>query len=117
MARQSAKTIEANIHMLADRMMTLAGDAQMQTVPLENAVPDAAATRRNRAELLAKTAEIYELHTIALYDLDGQFIQGIDGAPERLDDDFLHSSKKLTILPPAPPLFFRKNWASQWVCL
>jgi len=88
MARQSAKTIEANIHMLADRMMTLAGDAQMQTVPLENAVPDAAATRRNRAELLAKTAEIYELHTIALYDLDGQFIQGIDGAPERLDDDF-----------------------------
>ena len=26
MARQSAKTVEANIHMLADRMMTLAGD-------------------------------------------------------------------------------------------
>ena len=26
MARQSAKTVEANIHMLADRMMTVAGD-------------------------------------------------------------------------------------------
>ena len=26
MARQSAKTVEANIHMLADRMMTLAGN-------------------------------------------------------------------------------------------
>lgn len=26
MARQSAKTVEANIHMLADRMMTIAGD-------------------------------------------------------------------------------------------
>ena len=29
MARQSAKTVEANIHMLADRMMTIAGDARM----------------------------------------------------------------------------------------
>ena len=29
MARQSAKTVEANIHMLADRMMTIAGDPRM----------------------------------------------------------------------------------------
>ena len=29
MARQSAKTVEANIHMLADRMMTVAGDPRM----------------------------------------------------------------------------------------
>ena len=32
MARQSAKTVEANIHMLADRMMTIAGDYRMKTV-------------------------------------------------------------------------------------
>ena len=59
MVRQSAKTVEANIHMLADRMMTLAGD-----------LGEAGAAQR-RAEILAETAEIYELHTIALYDLDG----------------------------------------------
>ena len=32
MARQSAKTVEANIHMLADRMMTLANDHGIETV-------------------------------------------------------------------------------------
>ena len=50
MARQSAKTVEANIHMLADRMMTLAGDSRMQRVTLENGAPDDSATRKNRAE-------------------------------------------------------------------
>ena len=29
MARQSAKTVEANIHILADRMMVIAGDSRM----------------------------------------------------------------------------------------
>ncbi len=29
MARQSAKTVEANIHMLADRMMSIAADPQL----------------------------------------------------------------------------------------
>lgn len=77
MVRQSAKTVEANIHMLADRMMTLAGD-----------LGEAGAAQR-RAEILAETAEIYELHTIALYDLNGKLIQGIDGAPQDLDADFL----------------------------
>lgn len=76
MVRQSAKTVEANIHMLADRMMTLAGDLGETS------------TAQRRAEILAETAEIYELHTIALYDLDGKLIQGIDGAPQSLDTDF-----------------------------
>ncbi len=74
MARQSAKTVEANIHMLADRMMTLA----------ENLGEKGA----SQSEILTKTAEIYELHTIALYDLDGKLIQGIDGAPQSIDGDF-----------------------------
>lgn len=77
MVRQSAKTVEANIHMLADRMMTLAGDL------------GEAGAAQGRAEILAETAEIYELHTIALYDLNGKLIQGIDGAPQDLDADFL----------------------------
>lgn len=75
MARQSAKTVEANIHLLADRMMTIAKDLRMNSVFKTN-------------EVLKETAEIYELHTIALYDLNGHLIQGIDGAPENLENNF-----------------------------
>ena len=140
MARQSAKTVEANIHMLADRMMTIAGDYRMKTVftvpekietdlpeepeevlpeetgetlpgegeetgevlpeesaPLEEPapeeaaepVPDLAATEENRKTVLEEAAEIYELYTIALYDLEGKLVQGNDGAPERLEEDIL----------------------------
>lgn len=92
MARQSAKTVEANIHMLADRMMTIAGDPRMQTatsvdIETEEIRPDDVVTRRNREELLTEAAEIYELYTIALYSLDGQLLQG-NGAPEQLDSGF-----------------------------
>ncbi len=83
MVRQSAKTVEANIHMLADRMMTIAGDTRMRSTG------DLSAAQASRAGLLTEAAEIYELHTIALYDLDGRLMQGIDGAPEHLADDFL----------------------------
>lgn len=99
MARQSAKTVEANIHMLADRMMTLAGNPRMQSVMLDNNTVDTAATHKNRAELLTETAEIYELHTIALYNLEGQLIQGIEGAPQDLEKDFfalLHETDNFT---------------------
>lgn len=76
MARQSAKTVEANIHMLADRMMTIARDLSED------------GTSARRAQILDEAAEIYELHTIALYDLAGKLIRGIDGAPQSLDPDF-----------------------------
>ena len=107
MARQSAKTVEANIHMLADRMMGIAGDPRMSSVtagaePDEGgtASPDTAATRENRAALLEEAAETYELYTIALYDLDGRLEQGIDDAPESLDSGFfalLKETDNLTI--------------------
>ena len=93
MARQSAKTVEANIHMLADRMMTLANDHGIETVFTagpdgEEPRPDAAATRANRSDVLKEAAETYEFYTVALYDLDGRLVQGIDGAPEQLDGGF-----------------------------
>lgn len=94
MARQSAKTVEANIHMLADRMMTIAGDSRMSSdISVSNgteaAQPDTeAAIRMRREEVLTEAAEIYELYTIALYDLNGQLVQGISGAPESLDGGF-----------------------------
>ena len=82
MARQSAKTVEANIHMLADRMMTVAGDPRMVSAG------DADLQDRRQAVLI-EAAEIYELHTIALYSLEGRLVQGISGAPEQLDSGFL----------------------------
>ncbi|MDE5716066.1 MAG: Cache 3/Cache 2 fusion domain-containing protein [Lachnospiraceae bacterium] len=91
MARQSAKTVEANIHMLADRMMMIAGDSRMSIVGFgdDDAEFDAETTMESWKAVLTEAAEIYEFHTIALYDLNGGLIQGIDGAPESLDDSFL----------------------------
>ncbi|MDE6404529.1 MAG: Cache 3/Cache 2 fusion domain-containing protein [Lachnospiraceae bacterium] len=92
MARQSAKTVEANIHMLADRMMMIAGDSRMSIVGFgDDAAADADAdmTMEGWKAVLTEAAEIYEFHTIALYDLNGGLVQGIDGAPESLDDGFL----------------------------
>ena len=65
MARQSAKTVEANIHMLADRMMTIAGDPRMQTAianpgGTEPSRPDAAATTANRRALLQEATRSEE---------------------------------------------------------
>ena len=88
MARQSSKTVEANIHMLADRMMTVAGDPRMSSTGTDDVRLDTAVIRKNRKEVLTEATEIYELHTIALYDLQGRLIQGIDGAPENLEDNF-----------------------------
>ena len=93
MARQSAKTVEANIHMLADRMMALAGGHGIETAAAagldgEPSRPDAAAAWANRAGVLKEAAETYEFYTVALYGLDGRLVQGIDGAPEKLDGSF-----------------------------
>ena len=72
MARQSAKTVEANIHMLADRMMTVAADPRISaaagsedTLPSpdaeagsENALspPDPGAVSENRRMVLEEAA-------------------------------------------------------------
>lgn len=82
MARQSAKTVEANIHMLADRMMKLADDSRMS-------INGAGETTESRAAVLKEAAEIYEFYSIALYDLNGGLFQGSDGVPESLDSGFL----------------------------
>ncbi len=91
MVRQSAKTVEANIHMLADRMMTIAGDPRMISSDsgTEEELSDNMEIRESRNEFLEEAARVYELYTIALYGLDGQLIQGIDGAPERVESNFL----------------------------
>ena len=89
MARQSAKTVEANIHMLADRMMTIAGDPRMTLTAGENTAGSSAqALYESRESLLTEAAETYELHNIALYDPEGRKLQEIGGTPESLDSGF-----------------------------
>ena len=106
MARQSAKTVEANLHMLADRMMTIASDPRMNTVTVpgldeaQTPRPDAAATSANRLAVLEEAAEVYELYTIALYDLEGRLVQRTGSAPENLEGSFfdlLKETDNLTI--------------------
>ena len=92
MARQSAKTVEANIHMLADRMMVLAGDSRMSIVGFgggEEETSGADAEMEGWQAVLTEAAEIYEFYTIALYDQNGSLVQGIDGAADSLNADFL----------------------------
>ena len=55
MARQSAKTVEANIHMLADRMMTIASDTRIQ-----------AGNTADIDTILTEAAETYELYKLAV---------------------------------------------------
>ncbi len=93
MARQSAKTVEANIHMLADRMMTIAGDLEV------DAAEPAGQARAVRQYVLTESAETYEFRAVALYGLDGRFIQGVGDAPESLDSgllDLLRETDNLT---------------------
>ena len=104
MARQSAKTVEANIRMLAERMMMLAGDSRMNIVDIGGNVTESGHDGKTAADgweaVLTEAAEIYEFYTIALYDLNGRLVQGIDGAPESLDDGFfamLKETDNLTI--------------------
>ena len=90
MARQSAKTVEANIHMLADRMMSIAADPHLGTAAAvgEDGTVNAGSLRANRGTVLTEAAETYELYTIALYGLDGRLVQGVSGAPDSLDSSF-----------------------------
>lgn len=98
MARQSAKTVEANIRMLAERMMMLAGDSRMNIVDIGGNVTESGHDGKTAADgweaVLTEAAEIYEFYTIALYDLNGRLVQGIDGAPESLDDGFFAMLKE-----------------------
>ena len=106
MARQAAKTVEANLHLLADRMMTIALDPRM-TGEGQSSGLESAAVEASRREVLEESAEIYEVYAIALYDLDGRLVQGIDGAPESLEGDFLALLKETDNLTTDPSTIYQ----------
>lgn len=65
MAVQSSEAVESNIHLMADRMMSLAADERL-TAPK-------AKLRRKKA-MLADARNTYEFYGIGLYNLEGQLI-------------------------------------------
>ena len=111
MVRQSAKSVESSIHLLADRMMTIAGDQRMSGVSSDEADtrPDTKTIRTNRTAVLEEAATIYELYTIALYDLNGNLLQGIEDAPKTLDSDFFALLQETDNLTTSSDTVFQGN--------
>lgn len=64
---------------------------------------------KNRTEVLTESAEIYEFYTIALYNLEGRLIQGIDGAPDSLEPDFLSMLQETDNLTTYSSTIFQGN--------
>ncbi len=83
-------------------MMKIAGDYRMNP---EN--KETAAASRN--EVLEEAAEVYELYTIALYDLNGKLIQGIGDAPEELNETFFSYLKETDNLTTDSSTIVQKN--------
>ena len=111
MARQAAKTVEANIHMLADRMMTIAADGRLYpSADTEGGETEGEADARSgREEVLTQAFEIYEFYTIALYDMQGELLQGVGDAPESLEENFFGLLKETDNLTTAPYTVFQER--------
>lgn len=87
-------------------MMTIALDPRM-TGEGQSSGLESAAVEASRREVLEESAEIYEVYAIALYDLDGRLVQGIDGAPESLEGDFLALLKETDNLTTDPSTIYQ----------
>lgn len=79
LARESAYAIETNLHLLADRMMSISNDSRLQNAD---------------TSVLEEARTIYELHTIGLYDLNGNLISGDSNSPDVIESDFFSLLKK-----------------------
>lgn len=62
MAKEAAKSVESNLHLLADRMMSMASDERVASAAGDKTIP------------LKWARNTYELYAIVLYDLSGQQI-------------------------------------------
>ena len=92
-------------------MMTIAGDQRMSGVSSDGADtrPDTKTIRTNRTAVLEEAATIYELYTIALYDLSGNLLQGTKDAPETLDSDFFALLQETDNLTTSSDTVFQDN--------
>lgn len=90
LARESAKTVEANMHMLADRMMNLAGDGRFTAGRLSD-----------MEQAITEAIQVNEFQTLGFYDTSGRRIAGSDSSPESLTSNpifsLLQTTDNLTI--------------------
>jgi len=95
MAKQSSKAVEANIHLMADRIIALAS---------EDIFTNGSATPAQIEKFLAKASNTYEFYGIGVYGLDGKAI-ALDGdAYDSLSvadwAELMKSSDNMTIADP-----------------
>lgn len=89
MTRQASKTVEANLHMLADRLMGIATDKRLTSTDLDESAD-------LQIEVLLDAKEVYELHTIGLYNLEGELMLGDESCPAAINSNELFSLLKET---------------------
>ena len=96
-------------------MMTIAGDLRMTGVVSSDSAGGARTVREdaerimeNRKAVLTEAAEIYELYTIALYDLEGRLVQ-IDAAYDIIKSVIFINPYHIQGSGPVPafPFFYR----------
>lgn len=91
MAGESAKAVESNIHLMADRMMSLASDSRI-------------AGAQTQAAVLSEARNTYEFYGIGLYDLNGKAVRKDGEIYDSLADTewfaLLQETDNLTIADP-----------------
>lgn len=91
MAGESAKAVESNIHLMADRMMSLASDSRL-------------AGAQTQAAVLSEARNTYEFYGIGLYDLNGKAVRKDGEIYDSLADTewfaLLQETDNLTIADP-----------------
>lgn len=95
MAKQSAEAVESNIHLMADRMMSLAADSRLIS-------PEATAGKK--AEALEHIHNTYEFYGVGLYGTDGEGItvkgEGYGSLAEEPWFSLMQETDNLTIADP-----------------
>lgn len=91
MAGESAKAVESNIHLMADRMMSLASDSRL-------------AGAQTQSAMLGEARNTYEFYGIGLYDLNGKAVKKDGEIYDSLADTewfaLLQETDNLTIADP-----------------
>ncbi|MCI8805749.1 MAG: methyl-accepting chemotaxis protein [Clostridiales bacterium] len=81
MIRESSKAVEGNLHLLADRLMSLANDKRFTNTSDKNSC----------IEAINEAKEVYEFYTIALYDKNGNLFLGDSDAKENITSQKIYT--------------------------
>jgi len=95
MVKQSSKAVEANLHLMADRIIGIAADSKLTTLD---------STQEDMETVLKNARNTYEFYGIGIYDMDGNSI-ALDGdIVETISTEkwfeLLQESDNLTIADP-----------------